>query len=256
MSEKKTEVSSVAHARASQKVVGMTAYTMQTYGFTKEQIDTLNQMPEDAMKRRIISALVKENTQMIQHNEIAIPEYVLNRWEKWVKIWKQIDSSISIDLNNHKIQNWKPGYDWPIVIPKRDRVGPLRSWQQKLSLFKEGVKNKYEGINPANIRDISPYRSVFCCKPNFECKVEYPNISSEVSRDMGITGTTFTEYNILDIFVFLEIGKHIDESSLCICSSSISELNDAVFVRWLDKPKIHGWDHRFYDEDSSVRQTI
>lgn len=256
MTEKKNEVSSRISARASQKVVGLTAFVMQTYGFTKEQIDMLNQMPESAIKRRIINALVKENTQMIQHNGIAIPEHVLNRWEKWQEIWKQIDSSISIDLNDHKITHWELGYDWPIVMPKRDKVGPFRSWEQKLALFAKETTNKYEGTNPANIRDMTPYRNVFCTKPNFECKVEYHNVSSEASRDMGIQGTTFTEYNILDMFVFLEMEKHIDASSVCLCTSSISGLGNAVVAYWFDRPKVSDWHHRFSGDNGSVRQTV
>lgn len=256
MLEKKNEVSSTGRARASQRIVGLTSYVMNIYGFTKEQIDMLNQMPESSIKRRIIGALLKENTQMIQHNGIAIPEHVLNRWEKWPEIWKQINSKIVIDLNDHKIKYWELGLDLPIVMPKRDKVGSLRSWEQKLALFAKETTSKYESTNPANIQDMSPYRSVFCCKPNFECKVEYHNISSEASRDMGIQGTTFTEYNVLDMFVFLEMEKHIDASSVCLCTGSISVQGSAVVAYWRDEPKLSDWDHRNSGDRSSVRQTV
>lgn len=258
MSKDSNEVSSTVRARASQKVVGVTAYAMQTHPFEKEEVDSINQMSEKALRRRIIQAIKTPTTQMIQTDAgIVVPEFVLERWEKWPELWKQIDPKIVIDLNDHKIGQWKEGYDWPIVMPKRDQVNPLRSWEYKLALFAKETTAKYEGIKPSAIRDMSPYRSVFCAKPNFECKVEYPNTSSEAIRDMGINGTTFTEYNVLEMFVYTMFEKkHIDTSSVCLCTDSLSERGVAVVADWIDKPEVDHWLHCHSDGHGSVRQTV
>lgn len=257
MGNKNLEVSGTSSARASQKVMGVVTYTMMTHQFSKEEFDEINGMSEKAIESRFLSAIKTPKTQLLKTDTgILVPEYVLECWEKWPEIWKQIDSGISIDLNDHKIVNWKEGYDWPIVMPKRDKVGCLRSWEQKLAIFAKETTNKYEGIAPAKIRDMSPYRSVFCAKPNFECKVEYPNTSSEASRDMGIRSTTFTEYNVLDMFVSIEIKKHIDTASACLCADSISGQGLAVVAGWRDWPGVDDWGHRDSRVSSSVRQTV
>jgi hypothetical protein len=188
---------------------------------------------------------------------LLISERVLERWEEWPKFWKNIDPRIIIDLKNHKITQWENGYDWPIVMPKRHQLSALLSWNLKLDLFSGETKENYIAIDPTGICDMTPYRPVFCALPNMECSIEHPNTSSKAFRDLGLTGTTFTEYNVLDMFVYISTnGQHIDSASVCLCTNSISARGLAVVVEWENQPKLEGWAHDQKYHDTSGRKTI